>query len=191
MSIAKINAPAGDMAERDASMLVGEDGAVVEISSSAARLESDGLFMSAGFLRARHHASDQRLQRAIRSTLDGNTPTQKVAVERAHGRTLLVIVTPIADQSAQARRARAVVTVVDPDRRIQADPDLLRAMFGLTTSEARVAGAIAAGSELRAISASLQITFETTRQYLKSVFLKTGTHRQAELAALLSALQVR
>lgn len=194
MNIANFNSPLGEIASRDASVLVGENGAVVSISNPTADLDASGLFMSAGVLRARHLASDQRLQRAIQSTLDGDSPTitRKVAIERTRGRPLLVVVTPLADQPPLlARRARAAITIIDPDRPIETDLDLLRAMFGLTIGEAKIASAIAAGSELRSICASLQITFETARQYLKSAFSKTGTHRQAELVALLSALRVR
>src|SRR5262245_8856589 len=63
--------------------------------------------------------------------------------------------------------------------------ELLQAAFGLTFAEARLAAEIADGSNLHSIAKRLQLTIGTLRVQLKSVFVKTRTNRQAELAALL------
>ena len=62
----------------------------------------------------------------------------------------------------------------------------LRAAFGLTTAEARIALGIARGKTLAAIAEAHGIVVSTARTQLKSVFKKTGTHRQAELAVMLA-----
>lgn len=64
-------------------------------------------------------------------------------------------------------------------------PGLSRA-FGLTPAEARLAGHIAAGQGIGNAALALGIGVETARSQLKAVFSKTGTHRQAELAALVA-----
>jgi DNA-binding CsgD family transcriptional regulator len=68
------------------------------------------------------------------------------------------------------------------------DQALLTSRFGLTPAETRIALGIARGETLAAIAAAHGISVETARTHLKSVFTKTSTHRQAELAALLGQL---
>jgi DNA-binding CsgD family transcriptional regulator len=63
---------------------------------------------------------------------------------------------------------------------------VLHSRFRLTPAEARIALGIARGEALRAIAETHGIAVATARTQLKSVFKKTGTHRQAELTALLA-----
>ena len=53
--------------------------------------------------------------------------------------------------------------------------------FGLTPAQARLAIHLVEGNSLRSSAKALGVKYETVRTYLKSVFQKTGTHRQAEL----------
>ena len=61
----------------------------------------------------------------------------------------------------------------------------LRARFQLTPAEARIALGIARGKTLANIAHLHGISVQTAKTYLKSVFSKTHTHRQTELAILL------
>jgi DNA-binding CsgD family transcriptional regulator len=63
---------------------------------------------------------------------------------------------------------------------------LLPEFFGLTAAETRVATRLFAGDSPREISEALGLTTGTVREYLKRLFEKTGTHRQAELVALIA-----
>jgi DNA-binding CsgD family transcriptional regulator len=60
--------------------------------------------------------------------------------------------------------------------------------FDLTDREAAVAVLIAEGLSLEEVARHLRIQRGTVRNHLKGVFEKTGTHRQAELVALLARL---
>jgi len=84
--------------------------------------------------------------------------------------------------------ARAILTLTALDRDRAPQIDLLRQAFGLTPAEARLAQVIAGGTSPEAAAAQLGVSVETARNQLKSVFAKTGTHRQAELVALLLKL---
>lgn len=64
----------------------------------------------------------------------------------------------------------------------------LRARFGLTEAEARIAEGLRTGNSLVRAAEELGIAYETARNQLKAVFAKTDTHRQSELVALLSRL---
>jgi DNA-binding CsgD family transcriptional regulator len=57
--------------------------------------------------------------------------------------------------------------------------DFLETRFALSPAEVRLVAYLFAGASLRA--EALDIKYETARTYLKSVFEKTGAHRQAEL----------
>jgi DNA-binding CsgD family transcriptional regulator len=59
--------------------------------------------------------------------------------------------------------------------------NFLEERFHLTHAEARLVVHLVAGASLRSCAKALGIRYETARSYLKSAFLKTGTHRQAEL----------
>ena len=70
-----------------------------------------------------------------------------------------------------------------------ADATVLAVAFGLTAAEAKVAAQIAAGRGLDETAAALGIHRETARTQLKAAFVKTGTRRQPELAALVGRLR--
>jgi DNA-binding CsgD family transcriptional regulator len=64
-------------------------------------------------------------------------------------------------------------------------PEVLQALFDLTPAEARTASLITAGKSIEQISLVSGTAQNTIRTQLKSVFLKTGVQRQAELVSLL------
>jgi DNA-binding CsgD family transcriptional regulator len=71
--------------------------------------------------------------------------------------------------------------------RMRRDKRGSRAVFSkLTPAEARIALGIARGDALAAIAEAHGISIATARTQLKSVFAKTGTHRQGQLVALLA-----
>ena len=59
--------------------------------------------------------------------------------------------------------------------------DFIEKRFDLTPAQARLVSHLVAGASLKSSAERLGVTYETVRSYLKSAFLKTGTHRQAEL----------
>ena len=79
-----------------------------------------------------------------------------------------------------------ILRPVAPNGRI--DAETLTAIFGLTPAEARLASELAVGQGLNAACAQLGIGRETGRTHLKSIFRKTHTRGQAELAALMNRL---
>ena len=63
---------------------------------------------------------------------------------------------------------------------------LIQGLLDLTATEARVAQAIASGAQPQEIALSLGVKIGTIRSHMKTIFAKTGTSRQAELALLLT-----
>ena len=65
---------------------------------------------------------------------------------------------------------------------------LMRSLFDLTPSEARVAKGIASGETPEAIAAAGDVAISTVRSQLSRVLEKTGCTRQADLASLLARI---
>ncbi|MCC5967308.1 MAG: response regulator [Natronohydrobacter sp.] len=70
-------------------------------------------------------------------------------------------------------------------------PAALTAMFDLTPTEVRVARHLASGLRPDEIAQELGVAATTIAFHLRNVFSKTGTHRQADLVALLLSLPLR
>lgn len=68
---------------------------------------------------------------------------------------------------------------------------LLRMLYGLTLSEARIAVLLSSGSTLEDVSSAMGISVGTARVHLKHVFMKTGTRRQGQLVTLLNHVSPR
>ena len=57
----------------------------------------------------------------------------------------------------------------------------LRNRFDFTPAEARLVVHIVTGTSLKSSAKAFGVSYETVRRQVKSVFHKTGTHRQSEL----------
>lgn len=82
-------------------------------------------------------------------------------------------------------KAAAIVIVSDPTLPCIPRPDILRALYGLTDAEIRVACGVAKGYDPNEIARMHKITVNTVRTHLKRLFQKTGVKRQAELILIL------
>jgi DNA-binding CsgD family transcriptional regulator len=84
--------------------------------------------------------------------------------------------------------ARAILVLNDLAREQRPELVLLKQLFDFTAAEARLARLIASGVSPEQAAETIGVVRETVRNQLKSIFAKTGTHRQSELVALLSRL---
>jgi DNA-binding CsgD family transcriptional regulator/PAS domain-containing protein len=82
-------------------------------------------------------------------------------------------------------RPAVIVCINDPEAETQISEETLRALFGLTRAEARVAIATTRGGTARQVAATLGLSVHTVRNQLQSVLEKTGASRQSELVGLL------
>ena len=62
--------------------------------------------------------------------------------------------------------------------------------FGLTPAEAEMTARLANGESLEAIAEARNVCVDTVRTQLRTVFKKTGTHRQGELVCAVGRLAV-
>jgi DNA-binding CsgD family transcriptional regulator len=82
----------------------------------------------------------------------------------------------------------ALVLLHDPARHVVHPIKRLRALFGLTEAEALLARGLLDGRRLAEIAASRDVSVETVRTQLRSLFRKTGVSRQADLMRMLLTL---
>ncbi|MDZ7828191.1 MAG: helix-turn-helix transcriptional regulator [Halofilum sp. (in: g-proteobacteria)] len=105
---------------------------------------------------------------------------------------LLAVVAPLASPGAESDLgdewpdASIALYVGDLDDTGLLRPDILRDLYGLTDAEARLAVAIGRGRELPELADCWQVSVETLRSHLKSVFAKIGVNRQIDLVRLLA-----
>ncbi len=100
---------------------------------------------------------------------------------------LSVTVAPVRSQAYAVfdHRPAVIVCINDPEADTQISEETLRALFGLTRAEARVAIATTRGGTARQVAATLGVSVHTVRNQLQSVLEKTGASRQSEMVALL------
>ena len=82
---------------------------------------------------------------------------------------------------ALSRKEATTYLPVAPQQRSESREEVIGRLFGLSPSLARVTGLLMTGRNVKEIALELAITEGTTRQYLKQIFHRTGTKRQADL----------
>ncbi len=158
------------------------------------------LVLRNGGLSPRCAEEERHLKGALDSALSGSAgePALSLLLHDGQGSSALLRVHSLQGQatpSACASRAPSAdaalfLTRVADDRRAAASR--LRAAFALTPAETRLVEHLIKGENLAAIGAHLTLSRETLKTQLRSLFSKTGTHRQAELIArLLSSVSFR
>ena len=88
----------------------------------------------------------------------------------------------------EAARLLVLLVVSDPNETAPAFPDRLVSLFGLTSAEARLASALAAGASVRDYAERAEISINTARWTLKCVQAKMDCRRQGEVIRILSTL---
>jgi DNA-binding CsgD family transcriptional regulator len=142
-------------------------------------------------------ASDHRANRDLRALADGLLATPESEplpalsiVVRRPGKPITIARTLPVHVAARNPFLGARVLLVFSEAKVGArlSADYLGGIFGLTPTEARLATSLAQGHSLELIAHDHKISLATARNQLKAVFLKTDTHKQSELVALLLRL---
>jgi DNA-binding CsgD family transcriptional regulator/PAS domain-containing protein len=176
-------------------ILLDDKGRVILANRAARDLgkDADGVRLTGEALTLLRQTDDMKLQRligeALRTTTDsGARPGGAMSALRPSGkRPFSILVSPLPHNSfiMTTLHPAACVVIADPEKRDLVPADRLRAVYGLTQSEARLAMPLAAGEGLPSAAASLGISYATARTQLAAIFRKTETRRQGELVKLL------
>ena len=158
---------------------------------------SDGnhLVQSGGVLQARRVAGDvsaldEAIDRASKGDVAIGISGIGVPLIGKDGDRVAAYVLPIAGKDLRAEMGQGHCAVFIA-RRGEQQPlaiEILRTMFDLTISEARIATLIAKGDGPQAIAESLGISVNTVRSHLQHAYAKTGSSDQTALSALVNGL---
>jgi DNA-binding CsgD family transcriptional regulator len=133
------------------------------------------------------------LSAARRPGLDPNGAGNALRIGRNEGPPLKILVAPLPEaQSAGIGGAGgAMILIDDPERNAAPAIEALKALFGLTTAEARLARRLAHGdSTAPEIAAEFALSPQTIRTQMKSIHRKMDVSHQAEISAIISRLGV-
>lgn len=126
------------------------------------------------------------VDRMRNSPMNGVPAIEPIVVPRRDKLPIIIRVWPIEHPSRwPSPDARAILTLNALGPRPGPPAAILAKAFRLTPSEAKLASIIARGAAPDTAARELNVSRETVRNQLKSIFAKTGTHRQGELVALL------
>jgi DNA-binding CsgD family transcriptional regulator len=84
--------------------------------------------------------------------------------------------------------AVALMRIIDPAAAPSGHHDILQQLYCLSAAEMRLLERLLEGEKIKQAAYHLQISEHTARSELKSIFTKTGTHRQAQLMRLVMSL---
>jgi DNA-binding CsgD family transcriptional regulator len=138
----------------------------------------------------KHPSSDTLLKQSLvrlRKTQD-NSEVRSIPVPAVRDQPALVThLIPIKGAAHDIfSRAFAILVITPLQAPTAPTEDVLNGLFDLSPAEVKVAQGIISGKTIDNIAAELQLSRETIRNQLKSVFAKTGTGRQAQLVGLLA-----
>jgi DNA-binding CsgD family transcriptional regulator len=159
----------------------------------ANRLAED-LMVAGGLSRGAYLQSQDQYAEAKLGILRGRltvagAPTGPISLPGRDGRSLLLDLIPMPrDFGAVFSGAAAFLIIQElaaPSNRQMVG---MMVQWKLTNREAELARHLAAGMHLADAARDMKLSVGTARQYLKSIFKKTGSNRQAELVLKLTAL---
>jgi DNA-binding CsgD family transcriptional regulator len=172
-------------------LLVRRNGTITFANAEAQRLisEGDGLRMVDETIQAATFDDNMKIRLAIERTFrptETARDTFMLPIMRSAGRRPLTLTVQALQRTKDApARKRALINVVDPERGIDDALDLECKLLGLTRVETRLTLQLARGAGLTEAAAAIGVKEQTARTYLKSIFGKTGTNRQAGLVRFL------
>jgi DNA-binding NarL/FixJ family response regulator len=149
--------------------------------------KDDGLTIGAAEIcYASTPSESSRLHQMISESATAGTRKALAVSRPSMKRPLLVVVAPLPTFSdGRGNGKAAALYISDPEHNTVPPPEQLAALLELPPAKAKLAYCIAQGKPLDEAAIKLSITTETARTYLKDIFARTGTSRQAELVKLI------
>jgi DNA-binding CsgD family transcriptional regulator/PAS domain-containing protein len=173
-------------------IILNERGHVVRVNEMASRIMKDGrqLRVVGNCLQAGDADQEVALSRAVGAALTGgpgaaSSGTFEFAA-RPGSPALYALLRPIQDEQQDAGAPAAGVAIflaADPRlRSVSIDP--FARLYGLSRAEVALVTELLDGVSIAEAAAVLQISENTARAQLRSVFTKTGAHRQTDLTRM-------
>lgn len=153
----------------------------------------DGLSITRGKVHALVEHDNKELQKLLNDALgvkDREQPNivEAISISRPQEDCPLgvLIRTMTADSWVKGdRKASVAILFRDPLCSLETSHSAMRRLFGFTPAEAGLAMFLTGGQTLEEAAAELNVSMNTVRTHLKSMFLKTGTTRQTDLVRMI------
>lgn len=174
-------------------LLLNEAGTVIEANDLIASLPEHARYGANNRLVLSDRRAQERLAETLRAIgASGEARGATFPLRDEVGRPVMVLhVMPIKRSAHDIFGQSFALLMMTPVSSERAPSiDLLRTLFDLTPSEARVARGLATGSTPEEIAEAGEVSIATVRSQLRKVLEKTGCSRQAEVAALLANVTV-
>jgi len=129
------------------------------------------------------------LHRKLRSVLDRQQLDTSMLLHSPNALPLLIKIQALPDtEMGFGFQPRALIALGAESSRTRKSGDFLREQYGLTTAESEVVALLAQGMRRADIAQRRSTSLGTVQQQIKTAFAKTGVSREAELLALIGAL---
>lgn len=172
-----------------ATLFVAADFSIIECSRAAGDLLAtrDGIHADDGRLGFTRSVEARAFARMLVTDTSLGNIEDCMRVPRRRGPPITLLVLPINRRQSTwiSVPARWLVLIFDPLRATAPDHRRLQLALGVTPAEAALAGRVAAGLSVTEAARELNISLNTARTQLKSVYSKTGTRSQAQLTRLI------
>jgi DNA-binding CsgD family transcriptional regulator len=122
---------------------------------------------------------------STRNSPGRSSNTAILAVQRPAPDRPLTILVQTCSQPLRELGSAALVIILDSALQVKAIDSDLRELYGLTSTEARLANLLMKGASLEDCCKQMKIRRSTGCTHLRRLFKKTGAHRQSELVVLL------
>lgn len=137
------------------------------------------------------------LQVALSHALGGNSTAGRLRApllsirSSRNNKPLIISVIPAGEPGGDPDAIAAVIYILDPrlDNAKQLQP--VCELYGLSPVETRLVCNLTAGASLQEAALAMRIKEQTARGYLKQVFIKTDTKRQADLVRVMLCSLIR
>ena len=170
-------------------LLLGRDGTVIEANSLIENLAEHVQWRAQSRIALTDGRANELLSNAL-AALDINSEFAVRSFPLRDGddkAAMVVHLIPIRRSAHDIFAGSYALLVLTPVAAPTAPPiELMRSLFDLTPSEARVARGLAAGETLEEIATNGGVAITTVRSQLRQVLEKTGCTRQAEVVSLLA-----
>jgi DNA-binding CsgD family transcriptional regulator/PAS domain-containing protein len=174
-------------------LLFDAEGKIFFANAPASKLlaQGDGLAVTHNRLRALCPDESATLEELIRTATatsigNGIDCGGAVLISRKSRPPLRVMVAPLRNSKLGKLGATAAIAfVINPECKLRPRNEILSALFDLTPAECRIALLVGDGKSLPEISAEIGVSRNTLKSQIASVYSKTGTSRQSQLARML------
>ena len=133
-----------------------------------------------------HHRDRTASLRAAIVDTCANGVGHAIVMEQGPSRPMVAVTMPFAGSRPMDNRALVLLrSGIGPSDVLLSS---LRELFKLSSSEAEIAVALGGGADINEVARERGVKRNTLRSQLASIMERTGTHRQAELVALIAKI---